>query len=147
MSTYNVTPALKASRRLKSMRKLEKEAPSSLDPIMSLYHNSTTVSDPLRGEKVNLKGRVTTLMFPDGMQCVDMPSKRSHPVGPTLYHSPFSDLSSSIGLSCLQRKKGCFATFNPVGAAAYREVISRWVVILLVLLENVAESSAHEANI
>lgn len=35
-------------------------------------------------------------------------------------------------------KQACFSTFNPTDPSEYREVISRWVVILLLALENAA---------
>ncbi len=40
--------------------------------------------------------------------------------------------------SARQDKKACFSMYNPVAEAEYREVISRWVVILLILLDEVA---------
>lgn len=36
--------------------------------------------------------------------------------------------------------------FNPVDETAYREVISRWLVILMVILDKVAEESRQEAD-
>ena len=44
----------------------------------------------------------------------------------------------SIPGCAVQANKDCFSMFNPMDKAAYREVISRWVVLLLVLLEKVA---------